>query len=39
LSAQAVRERAQRMLAIGLDDELPHFRVNLGRLAQSLNGK
>ena len=32
LSAQAVRERAQRMLAIGLDDELPHFRVNLGRL-------
>ena len=32
LNAQAVRDRAQRMLAIGLDDRLPHFRVNLGRL-------
>jgi hypothetical protein len=31
LSAQAVRELAQRMLAIGLDDRLPHFRVDLRR--------
>jgi hypothetical protein len=32
LSARAVRERAQRMLAIGLDDKLPNFRVDLGKL-------
>src|SRR3984957_9817419 len=32
LSARAVRERAHRMLAIGLDDKLPHFRVDLARL-------
>ena len=32
LNAQAVRDRAQRMLALGLDDKLPHFRVDLGRL-------
>lgn len=32
LSAQAVRERAQWMLAIGLDDKLPHFRVDLAPL-------
>ena len=32
LNAQAVRDRAQRMLAIGLDGNLPHFRVDLGRL-------
>jgi hypothetical protein len=32
LSAKAVRERAHRMLDIGLDDRLPHFRVYLGRL-------
>jgi hypothetical protein len=32
LSARAVRERAHRMLEIGLDDRLPHFRVDLGRL-------
>lgn len=32
LSAQAVRERAQRMLAIGLSDQLPHFRIDLSRL-------
>jgi hypothetical protein len=32
LSANAVRERAHRMLAIGLDDRLPHFRIDLGRL-------
>ena len=28
LSAAAVRERAHRMLALGLDDKLPHFRVH-----------
>ena len=32
LNAQAVRDRAQRMLAIGLDGKLPNFRVDLGRL-------
>jgi len=32
LSAQAVRERAHRMLALGLDDKLPHFRIDLARL-------
>ena len=32
LTARAVRERAHRMLAIGLDDRLPHFRVDLCRL-------
>jgi hypothetical protein len=32
LSAAAVRERANLMLKKGLDDALPHFRVDLGRL-------
>jgi hypothetical protein len=32
LSAQAVRDRAERMLAVGLDDKLPHFRIDLQRL-------
>jgi hypothetical protein len=32
LSAQAVRDRAQMMLDIGLRDELTHFRINLDRL-------
>jgi hypothetical protein len=32
LSAQAVRERSHRMLALGLDDKLPHFRVDLTKL-------
>ncbi|MGA7482938.1 MAG: DUF1688 family protein, partial [Bradyrhizobium sp.] len=27
LSAAAVRERAHRMLALALDDELPNFRI------------
>jgi hypothetical protein len=35
LSAAAVRERAQRMLALGLDDKLAHFRVDLDRLADA----
>jgi hypothetical protein len=37
LSAQAVRERAHRMLAIGLDDKLPHFRVDLARLPKAVD--
>jgi hypothetical protein len=32
LSAKAVRERAQRMLALGLDDKLPNFQVDLARM-------
>jgi hypothetical protein len=32
LSAAAVRERANLVLQKGLDDALPHFRVDLGRL-------
>jgi hypothetical protein len=32
LSARAVRERAHRLLAIGLDDKLQHFRIDLGRM-------
>jgi hypothetical protein len=32
LSAKAVRERAQRMLVIGLDDHLPNFRIDLARM-------
>jgi len=32
LSARAVRERAHRMLAIGLEDRLPNFRIDLDRM-------
>src|SRR5260370_325243 len=32
LNARAVRERAHRLLAIGLDDRLPHFRIQLDRM-------
>ncbi len=32
LSAQAVRTHAQRMLALGLEDRLPHFRIDLLQL-------
>lgn len=32
LNAKAVRDRAHRMLAIGLDDKLPNFRVDLALL-------
>ncbi len=32
LNAGAVRERAHRMLAIGLEDKLPSFRIDMGRL-------
>ena len=31
LSADAVRASAKRMLALGLADRLPHFRVDLTR--------
>jgi len=37
LSAQAVRERAHRMLAIGLDDTLPNFRIDLRRLDEAVD--
>ena len=37
LSAQAVRERAHRMLAIGLEDKLPHFRIDLRRLDEAVD--
>ena len=32
LNAKAVRERAHRMLAIGLEVELPNFRIHLERM-------
>jgi hypothetical protein len=32
LTAGAVRERAHRLLSIGLEDRLPNFRVHLGRM-------
>jgi hypothetical protein len=32
LNAAAVRERAEKMLALGLDDRLPNFRIDLARL-------
>jgi hypothetical protein len=32
LSASAVRERAHRLLALGLEDRLPHFRIDLAKL-------
>jgi uncharacterized protein DUF1688 len=32
LNARAVRERAHRMLAIGLDGKLPNFRIHLDRM-------
>jgi hypothetical protein len=37
LSAQAVRERAHWLLTAGLDDKLPHFRVDLDRLDTVVN--
>jgi hypothetical protein len=32
LGPRAIRERCGRLLALGLEDRLPHFRVDLGRL-------
>jgi len=37
LSAQAVRERAHRMLTIGLDDKLPYFQIDLRRLDEAVD--
>jgi Protein of unknown function (DUF1688) len=37
LNAGAVRARAKRMLALGLDDKLPNFRVNLERLDDAVD--
>ncbi len=37
LNAAAVRTRAKRLLALGLDDKLPHFRVELERLDEAVD--
>jgi hypothetical protein len=37
LNAEAVRDRAHRMLALGLDDRLPNFRVDLDRLDHAVD--
>jgi len=37
LSAKAVRERAHRMLVIGLEDRLPNFRIHLDRLDDTVD--
>jgi len=37
LNAAAVRGRARQMLEIGLNDQLRHFRVNLGRLDEAVD--
>jgi Protein of unknown function (DUF1688) len=37
LNAEAVRDRAHRMLALGLDDKLPNFRVDLHRLDDAVD--
>ena len=37
LNAEAVRDRAHRMLALGLDDKLPNFRVDLDQLAAAVD--
>jgi len=37
LSAKAVRERAHRMLAIGLEDRLANFRIRLDRMAGTVD--
>ena len=36
LNARAVRERAHRMLTIGLDDKLPNFRIPLDRMDSAI---
>ena len=33
LSSSAVRERAREILDVGLADALPHFRVDIAKLA------
>jgi Protein of unknown function (DUF1688) len=37
LNAGSVRERAHRMLAIGLEDKLPNFRIHLDRMADAVD--
>jgi hypothetical protein len=37
LNAGSVRERAHRMLAIGLEDKLPNFRIHLDRMAAAVD--
>ena len=37
LNASAVRERAHRMLAIGLEDRLPNFRIHIDRLDDTVD--
>jgi hypothetical protein len=37
LNAAAVRARAKRMLALGLDDQLPHFRIDLRCLDEAVD--
>ncbi len=37
LSARAVRERAHRLLAIGLEDKLQSFRIDLGRMDAAID--
>jgi hypothetical protein len=37
LNATAVRERAHRMLAIGLEDKLPNFRIDLDRMDSAVD--
>jgi hypothetical protein len=37
LSARAVRERAHQLLAVGLDDKLAHFRIDLGRMDSAVD--
>src|ERR1700724_1402676 len=37
LSARAVRTRAKHLLKLGLEDRLPNFRVDLGRLGDTVD--
>ncbi len=37
LNAQAVRDRAHRMLALGIDDKLPNFHIDLDRLDDAVD--
>jgi hypothetical protein len=37
LNAKAVRERAHRILAIGLEDRLPNFRIHLDRMDSTVD--
>jgi hypothetical protein len=37
LNAEAVRDRAHRMLALGLDDKLSNFRIDLSRLDDAVD--